>query len=104
MLLAMLFVPLYLQAAAWEAGFGLQGWYTALAGGNVLLEGWRGAIAIHTLAAIPWVVLIVGVGLLLVEPELEEAALLDGTPGQVFRRVTLPRAAPSLGAAFCGLP
>jgi iron(III) transport system permease protein len=100
MLLAMLFVPLYLQAAAWEAGFGLQGWYTAQAGGSVLLEGWRGAIAIHTAAAIPWIVLIVGLGLLLAEPELEEAALLDGTPWQVFRRVTLPRAAPSLGAAF----
>jgi iron(III) transport system permease protein len=100
LLLAMLFVPLYLQAAAWEAGFGLQGWYTAMLGGKVILEGWRGAIAIHTLAAIPWVVLIVGVGLLLTEPELEEAGLLDGTPSQVFRRVTFPRAAPSVGAAF----
>ena len=100
LLLALLFMPLYLQAAAWQAGFGLQGWSTSMAGGFVLLDGWRGAIAIHTLAAIAWVVVIVGVGLLLAEPELEEAALLDGTPGQVFRRVTLPRAAPAVGAAF----
>ena len=25
----MLFVPLYLQAAAWHAGFGVQGWFTS---------------------------------------------------------------------------
>ncbi|MHC4177630.1 MAG: ABC transporter permease, partial [Planctomycetota bacterium] len=24
----MLFLPLYLQAAAWHAGFGVQGWFT----------------------------------------------------------------------------
>ena len=29
LLAVMLFVPLYLQAAAWDAGFGKQGWYTA---------------------------------------------------------------------------
>jgi ABC-type Fe3+ transport system permease subunit len=37
-LLALLFVPLYLQAAAWQAGFGLQGWVTRLAGGRPLLR------------------------------------------------------------------
>ena len=100
LLLALLFMPLYLQAAAWQAGFGLQGWYTAIAGGPVVLDGWRGAIAVHTLAAMAWVVVIVGVGLLLAEPELEEAALLDGTSGQVFRRVTLLRTAHAVGAAF----
>jgi iron(III) transport system permease protein len=100
LLLALLFTPLYLQAAAWQAGFGLQGWFTALVAAPPLLDGWRGAIAIHTLAAIPWVVAIVGAGLRLVEPELEEEALLDATPGRVFRRVTLPRAADAVGAAW----
>ena len=99
-LLAMLFTPLYLQAAAWQAGFGVQGWYTLWIGGPPLVAGWRGAILIHAAAAIPWVVLIVGVGLLLAEPELEEEALLDGTPAQVFRRVTLRRAAESVAVAF----
>ena len=28
LLLTLLFTPLYLQAAAWQAGFGLQGWYS----------------------------------------------------------------------------
>ncbi len=100
LLLALMFMPLYLQAAAWQAGFGVSGWCTAIAGGTPPLDGWRGAIAIHTLAAIPWVVVIVGMGLRSVEPELEEQALLDGTPGQVFRRVTLPRSADALAAAF----
>lgn len=95
----MLFVPLYLQAAAWQAGFGLQGWYTLACEGFVLLEGWRGAVWVHAMAAVPWVVLIVGAGLWLIEPELEEAALLDGTTGQVLRRVTLPGAAAALGVA-----
>ena len=91
-------VPLYLQAAAWQAGFGVQGWYTRLAGA-ALVDGWRGAIWVHTMAAIPWVVLIVGGGLWLVEPELEQQALLDGSPGQVLMRVTLRGAIPALGVA-----
>ena len=100
LLLTLLLTPLYLQAAAWEAGFGLQGWFTSIVGRPVFLEGWRGAIAVHTFAAIPWVTLIVGVGLRLAEPELEEEALLNGTPGQVFWHVTLRRAASAVAAAF----
>src|SRR5687767_4034846 len=100
-LVAMLFVPLYLQAAAWDAGFGLQGWFTVRLGGlaHPPLEGWRAVIWIHALAAIPWVVLITGAGLRLVEPELEETALLDMPPWQVILRVTLPRAWPAVAAS-----
>src|SRR5436190_19197212 len=85
MLTAMLFIPLYLQAAAWDAGFGLQGWFSVQQGNLQFppLFGWRAVIWIHALAAIPWVVLIVGVGLRLIEPELEELALLDMSPWQV---------------------
>jgi iron(III) transport system permease protein len=100
LLMALLFLPLYVQAAAWQAAGGLQGWYTLATGWPAPLAGWRGAIAIHTMAAIPWVVLIVGVGLQLSEAELEEAALLDGTTAQVFARVTLPRAAHAIFAAL----
>jgi iron(III) transport system permease protein len=99
-LLALLFTPLYLQAAAWQAGFAVQGWYTLWAGGPALLTGWRGAIAIHTAAALPWVVLIMGVGFRLAEPELEEEALLDATPSRVFRRVTLRRAGETVAVAL----
>lgn len=101
----MLFVPLYVQAAAWHAGFGVQGWFTqavsipAWLEQRTLLEGWRAAIWIHSMAAVPWVALIVGLGLGLVEPELEEQALLDGSPRQVFFRVTLRSAVPAVGVA-----
>jgi len=101
----MLFVPLYVQAAAWHAGFGVQGWFTQAVDAPTwleewtLLEGWRAAIWIHSMAAVPWVALIVGLGLILVEPELEEQALLDGSPRQVFFRVTLRSAAPAVGVA-----
>jgi iron(III) transport system permease protein len=96
LLATLLFVPLYLQAAAWQAGFGLQGWYTEVWHGQPLLEGMFGAAWIHAMAALPWVVLIVGAGLWLVEPELEEQALLDASPWRVFVHVTARGAAASL--------
>jgi iron(III) transport system permease protein len=96
LLVALLFVPLYLQGGAWEAAFGVQGWWTLQHGGSAWLVGWRGAVWVHALAATPWVVVIVAVGLRTVEPTLEEAALLDGTALQVFWLVTLRRALPAL--------
>lgn len=95
---SMLFVPIYLQAAGWDAGFGKQGWYSFAHGSAAtpILDGWRAAIWIHGVAAIPWVILITGLGLWLVEPELEEAALLDGSALSVFFHVTARRTAPFL--------
>jgi iron(III) transport system permease protein len=95
----MIFVPLYLQAGAWQAGFGEQGWFTLAANSSAWLTGWRAAIWIHSLAALPWVVGIVGIGFRLVEPELEEQALLDGSASQVFFRVSLRGAMPAVGMA-----
>jgi iron(III) transport system permease protein len=90
LLASMLLVPVYLQAAAWQAGFGLQGWITLNWTGDVWLSGFPAAVWVHGLAAVPWAALIVGVGLRLVEPELEEQALLDSRPAGVFWHVTLP--------------
>jgi iron(III) transport system permease protein len=52
------------------------------------------------MAALPWVVLIVGLGLRRSERSLEEAALLDASPRTVFFRVTLKNALPAIGAAI----
>jgi iron(III) transport system permease protein len=93
------FVPLYLQAAAWQAGLGLQGWADLSPWIPERLQGWAEVVWIHSLAAIPWVTLITGAGFWLVEPELEEQALLDATPGEVVRRVTLRQAAPAVAVA-----
>ncbi len=89
----MLMVPLYLQAAAWDAGFGQLGWYTSVRGPALppLLSSWTAAVWVHGMAAIPWVVLLVSAALANVEPELKEDALLAGSAWQAFRHVTLPR-------------
>jgi iron(III) transport system permease protein len=99
LLVGLLFVPLYVQVGAWQAGFGLQGWYTFAYSAPALLDGWRGAIWVHAVAALPWVVLIVSAGLRSAERELEEQALLDGSAWQAVRHVTLRRALGSIGAA-----
>jgi iron(III) transport system permease protein len=103
-IVVLLFLPLYLQTGAWQAGFARDGWYSHGGGapgisGSPWLSGWNAAVWVDTLAAIPWVVLFANLGLRIVEPALEEQALLDGTPWQVFRRVTLPLCWPALGLA-----
>ncbi len=97
----MLFAPIYLQAAAWEAGFGKQGWYTLMNDQveTPLLSGWRAAVWIHIAAAVPWVTLIVSAGLRYIDPEQEEAALLDGGAAAAFCYVTTPQVATSIGVA-----
>lgn len=103
LLTAMLFIPLFLVTGAWDAGFGLQGWHTLATNPHQAhepwLAGWRAAVWVHALAAVPWVVLIVGAGLRGVEAELEEDAALCATPAQVVWHVTLPRALPAIGVA-----
>ena len=49
-LLVLLFVPLFSQLAAWEAGFGRGGWYSTLVSetlSNPPLEGFWGATWVH---------------------------------------------------------
>jgi iron(III) transport system permease protein len=92
------FVPLPLHATAWLGAFGNLGRAQAF-GGRPILVGLVGAAVVHALAALPWVVLIVGVGLCAVEPELEESALLDYGTGRVLLRVTLRRALGAVAAA-----
>lgn len=98
------FLPLYVQAAAWDAGFGLQGSVTLhYLRGRVWLTGWPAVVWIHALAAIPWVALCTALGARRVEPELEEQALLDLPEPRVWWCVSLPRIAPALGWALLGV-
>ncbi len=96
----LLVIPLYVQATAWQVGFGAAGWFTLLSASPYqtgLLEGWPGAIWVHAMAAIPWIALVVGAAVRFTEPELEELALLDAGPWQVLWRVTLRKALPAIG-------
>ena len=92
-LLLLLFVPLCIQLAGWEAGLGRGGWYSTLIAKTLTdppLEGLRGAAWIHAVASIPWLFWMLRLGFHSVPSVYEEMAALDATRWQVFRRVTLP--------------
>ena len=92
-----LFVPLAVLTTAWQTALGGLGLGTAV--GRVWAEGLGPAIWIHAQAALLWVILIVGQGLLWVEPELEEDALMAAGPWRVLWSVTLPRCRGAIVAA-----
>jgi len=80
----------------------LGGWLAAL--GVRLPFTTAGAVVAETFVAMPFVVLATEAGLRSLDPRYEEAAAtLGARPWSVFRRVTLPLLAPSLGAgaALC---
>jgi len=93
-----LFVPLPLHATAWLGAFGDAGRMQAF-GVRPFLVGRTGVIVVSAMAALPWVVLLSGVGFRLVEPELEEAALLDLPPRRVWWGVSLRRSLAAVAAA-----
>jgi iron(III) transport system permease protein len=100
LLVGMLFVPLYLVTGAWDAGFGIQGWHTLSTNPHLAhepwLAGWRAAVWVHALAAVPWVVLIVGASLRAVEAEIEEDAATFAAPQKVMWHVSIRRAVPAI--------
>jgi iron(III) transport system permease protein len=81
----------------------VQGWHTLATNPHLLhqpwLAGWRAAIWIHGLAAVPWVVLIVGAALRAVEAEAEEDAATCASPASVLWHVSIPRAFPAVAVA-----
>jgi len=93
-----LFVPLPLHATAWLGTIGNAGRMQAV-GSTPILVRLPGAAFVHAMFALPWVVLITGVGLRTVEPELEEAALLDLPAWRVLWRVSLRRSVGALAGA-----
>lgn len=100
-----LFVPLPLFTSGWQTVLGAGGWLPLpIWSGSAAVwtpwgQGIGSAIWIHAAAALPWIVLFVGLGLSWVERELEEDARMFLSPGQVLWRVTLPRAGAAVAAA-----
>ena len=104
----LLFLPLWVQLSGWDAALGKLGWLTLVfgSGPRPWLEGMPGAVFIHGVAGIPWVALIVGLGLTHVDRSQEEAALLESSPLEVLARITLPQCwsfvlAAALWVAIC---
>ncbi|RIK73533.1 MAG: hypothetical protein DCC67_17795 [Planctomycetota bacterium] len=96
----LLFVPLYVQAAAWNAALSSGGWITQSLSGDgyaqTWFSGWRAAVWVHALAATPWVALLTAASLSAVERRLEEESLLDAPPRRVLLHVSLRRGAGGL--------
>jgi iron(III) transport system permease protein len=110
-----LFVPLPLFASGWQAALGSGGllpvafWTRPEATDpdksptGLVWKAWghgiNAALWIHAVAALPWVVLLVGQGLRWVERDLEEEALTFAGPWRVLTRVTLRRSLAAVGGA-----
>ena len=96
-------VPLYVFAGSWNAGFGSQGWWPLTQVFAVKFEAAAlvAVIFIHSVAAIPWVCLIIWCGLVGSQRSLEESALSEGGNRGVLFRVIAPGLRPWL--ALSGL-
>jgi iron(III) transport system permease protein len=96
-----LFVPVPLLVSAWQSTLGASGWlpFWEDRPGQPWTSGLGPAIFLNSLAALPWVIVLVGHGLTWVERELEEDALLQVGPVRVLWLVTLPRCKAVLTAA-----
>jgi iron(III) transport system permease protein len=110
-----LFVPLPLFASGWEAALGSGGWLPVavwnhlapndpdLAPGGAFWKPWgqglTAAVWTHAVAALSWVLVLVGQGLRWVERELEEDALTAAGPWRVLFAVTLRRSLAAVAAA-----
>lgn len=101
-----LVVPLYVFAGSWNAAFGSQGWWplSQVAAARFETSALIAVIFIHSAASIPFVSMIVSLGLVWIDRSLEEVALLEGGFKQVIVRVLLPGLRPwLLLAAFWSL-
>ena len=85
-----IFIPLPIFAGLWKSTLGVQGLLATFTG-TVFSAGMIPAVATHTIASLPWVILIVGLGFRTVEAELEETALLETSPLHVIWIVTVRR-------------
>ena len=79
-IVACLFTPLYVQAAAWQTLFGFHGALVGAWGVGPWLRGWPGAIAVHVVSATPWAALVSSALLSRSDRGLDEAAALDMGP------------------------
>lgn len=98
-LASQLAVPLYVFAGGWAAGIGLQGWLRidTWLGPTAIgwMQGWLGRLLavglIHGLACVPWVCLIITIGLCTCNRNHEDSTLLEGGWAALIRLVWLPR-------------
>ena len=107
LLASFLLVPVYVQATAWSAGFGSQGWLR-LSQVDAAKNPWYGIAAvlwIHTAAATPYCFFIAALGLQRARDTAYEQALVEMGPAFAFRQILFRKLFPWILAAslwtFC---
>lgn len=98
LLSAGLFIPLPMLMSGWyliaqNAGASMPALWTFEA-------RMAGTIFIHGLLGLPWAVLVISLGLLWIEPELEEEMVLCAPYSRVFHRILWSRCMPFVGMAM----
>lgn len=85
----LLFVPVYVQAAAWQAGAAWWGWQAlgVASSHDPWLWRWGAALWIHVMAAMPWAMWILRCGINQIDRTVLESAVLEASRGRVFRHV-----------------
>ena len=93
---AMIAVPIYVQAGAWNSMFGQFGWWTMTQVGASQnpLGGMPAVVWIHTVSAIPWLTFVFIYGFLRSNRRLEEAGSLEADWVTVLFRIQLPLLSP----------
>jgi ABC-type Fe3+ transport system permease subunit len=93
---AMIAVPIYVQAGAWNSMFGQFGWWTMTQVGASQnpLGGMPAVVWIHAVSAIPWLTLVFVFGFLRSNRRIEEAGALEADWLTVLLRIQLPLLSP----------
>lgn len=100
--LSLVLVPVYVQATAWSAGFGSQGWFrwnqvTAVLNSNYAVMA---CVWIQSAASIPIAFLFLTIGLRRSIDSQTQLSLLDRSAGETLLRCILRKAMPWLVATF----
>lgn len=99
---SMLLIPVYVQATAWSAGFGIQGWFR-LSQVDAARHPWWGiasVIWIHAVASLPACSLILSWGWRRLRDGTYEQAWIEFGPRYVASRLVPRRLAPWIGSAL----
>ena len=98
----LLLVPVYVQATAWSAGFGSQGWFrlSQVDAARYPMWGLASVVWIQSVSAVPICFLIVSIGLRRVHDSAYQQAMIERGFAFALRHVVVRRLAPWIAGAF----
>ncbi len=105
LVLSLILIPLYVQATAWSAGFGVQGWFrlSQVSAATSPMTAIGSVIWIHGMASTPICFLLCALGIQRAYGSNSRQALLDFGPRYALLYVLIPRSWPwiAAGAIWC---